>query len=125
MKKTTWLLGRPVTRHDYLWVAPWLFAVRAFGFPQAPAPVTEAWVNRYNNLVLRTYDEPVKVVRVVYWEHLPPVSTAPVAAGIRLRFSTVPSASHDVTYYSIERAPAPTGPWTTIKTQIVSAPRAT
>ena len=48
---------------------------------------------------------------VVYWENLPPVSIELVPSGSRLRFTGVPGRS-----YTIERAPAVTGPWTTLAT---------
>ena len=55
---------------------------------------------------------------VVYRENLPPVSIALVPTGIRVRFTGVPGQS-----YTIERAPAVTGPWTTLNTQTAPAPR--
>ena len=48
---------------------------------------------------------------MVYREPLPPLSIALDPAGIHLRFTGV--ASHA---YNIERAPAVTGPWSTIAT---------
>ena len=48
---------------------------------------------------------------VVYRENLPPVSIALVPAGIRLSFPGVAGLT-----YTIERAPAVTGPWNTITT---------
>jgi hypothetical protein len=53
---------------------------------------------------------------VVYRENLPPVSIALVPTGIRLRFTGIPDSS-----YTIERAPAVTGPWTTINRQTAPA----
>jgi hypothetical protein len=53
---------------------------------------------------------------VVYRENLPPVSIALVPGGVRLRFTGIPGRS-----YTIERAPAVTGPWTTINTQTAPA----
>jgi hypothetical protein len=53
---------------------------------------------------------------VVYWENLPAVSLALVSTGIRLRFTGIPGRS-----YTLERAPAVTGPWTSIHTQIAPA----
>ncbi len=50
---------------------------------------------------------------IVYRENLPPVSVTLVPAGIRLRFSGIPGHS-----YSIERAAAITGPWSTLATPI-------
>ncbi len=46
---------------------------------------------------------------VVYWESLPEVSIELVPTGVRLHFTGVPGSS-----YNIERAPAVTGPWSTI-----------
>jgi hypothetical protein len=48
---------------------------------------------------------------VVYWENLPPVLIDLVPTGIRLRFTGIPGRS-----YNIERAPAITGPWSTLAT---------
>ena len=48
---------------------------------------------------------------VVYRENLPPVSIELVPTGVRLRFTGVPGRS-----YTIERAPAVTGPWSTLAT---------
>jgi uncharacterized delta-60 repeat protein len=53
---------------------------------------------------------------VVYWENLPPLSVALVPTGVRLRFTGVPGRS-----YSIERAPAVTGPWTRLATPTAPA----
>jgi uncharacterized delta-60 repeat protein len=46
---------------------------------------------------------------VVYQENLPPVSIARIPTGVRVRFNGVPGRS-----YTIERAPAITGPWSTL-----------
>ena len=46
---------------------------------------------------------------VVYRENLPPVSIALVSTDIRLRFTGVAGGS-----YTLERAPAVTGPWSTL-----------
>jgi hypothetical protein len=53
---------------------------------------------------------------VVYGEVLPPISIALVSTGVRLSFTGTPGVS-----YKIERAPAVTGPWTTINTQTAPA----
>jgi len=60
-----------------------------------------------NFLAYTTYD----YATVVYRENLPPVSIARVSTGIRLRLTGVPGHS-----YNIQRAPAVTGPWTTLAT---------
>jgi hypothetical protein len=52
---------------------------------------------------------------VVYRENLAPISIELVPSGVRLRFPGVPSRS-----YTIQRAVAVTGPWTTIDTQAAS-----
>ena len=48
---------------------------------------------------------------VVYWENLPQVAIKRVPTGLRLRFTGVPGRS-----YKVERAPAVTGPWSTLAT---------
>ncbi len=53
---------------------------------------------------------------VVYRDDVYPISIALVRAGVRLRFVGIPGRS-----YSIERAPAVTGPWTTLNTQTAPA----
>jgi outer membrane protein assembly factor BamB len=53
---------------------------------------------------------------VVYREILPPISIALVPTGVRLSFTGTRGLS-----YKIERAPAVTGPWTTINTQTAPA----
>ena len=53
---------------------------------------------------------------VVYRENLPPVSIALVPAGVHLRFTGVPGS-----IYTIQRAPAVNGPWSTINTQTAPA----
>ena len=53
---------------------------------------------------------------VVYRENLPLVSVALVPTGVGLRFTGTPGRG-----YTIERAPAISGPWSTINTQTASA----
>ncbi len=48
---------------------------------------------------------------VVYWENLPPISMALIPAGVRLQFTGIASRQ-----YNVQRALAPTGPWSTIAT---------
>jgi hypothetical protein len=51
---------------------------------------------------------------VVYRENLPPVSIALVSTGTRVSFTGVPGRT-----YTIERARAVTGPWSTVVTPTV------
>jgi hypothetical protein len=53
---------------------------------------------------------------VVYREVLPAISIDRLPTGVRLRFAGVPGRS-----YNLERAPAVTGPWSTINTQTATA----
>ena len=55
------------------------------------------------------------IATVLYQQPLPPVAIDPAPSGIRLRFTGLPGHS-----YNIERAPAVTGPWSTLAT--TSAP---
>ncbi len=65
----------------------------------------------HNGMVAVTGSSGGDYATVVYWENLPPVSAALVPAGVRLRFTGVTGRS-----YNLERAPAVTGPWTTLAT---------
>jgi hypothetical protein len=64
-----------------------------------------------NGMVAVTGTSSGDYATVVYWENLPPVSVELVPTGVRIRFTGVPGHS-----YTIERAPAVTGPWTTLAT---------
>jgi outer membrane protein assembly factor BamB len=55
-------------------------------------------------------------VTVVYRDDVYPISIALIPAGVRLRFTGIPGRS-----YTIERAPAVTGRWTTLNTQTAPA----
>jgi len=69
-----------------------------------------------NGMVAITGSSSGDYATVVYRENLPPISIALVPTGIRLRFTGIPGRS-----YTIERAPAVIGPWTTIDTQTAPA----
>jgi hypothetical protein len=64
-----------------------------------------------DGIVAVTGDSGGDYATVVYREVLPPVTIALVPTGASLRFPGVPRQS-----YSIERALAVTGPWTTLAT---------
>jgi hypothetical protein len=65
-----------------------------------------------NGMVAITGSSGGDYATVVYRETLPPLAIERVPTGIRLRFTGVPGSS-----YTIERALAVTGPWTTLNTQ--------
>jgi hypothetical protein len=69
-----------------------------------------------NGMVAVTGTSDGDFATVVYRENLPPVSIEMVSTRIRLRFTGIPGRS-----YTIERAPAVTGPWNTINTQTAPA----
>ncbi len=64
-----------------------------------------------NGMVAVTGSSDGGYATVVYWENLPPVSIDLVPTGLCLRFTGVPGRS-----YTIERAPAVNGPWSTLAT---------
>ena len=64
-----------------------------------------------NGMVAITGSSSGDYAAVVYRDDVYPISIALVPAGIRLRFTGVPGHS-----YNLERAPAVTGPWSTLAT---------
>jgi outer membrane protein assembly factor BamB len=69
-----------------------------------------------NGMVAVTGTSSGDYATVVYRENLSPVSIALVPAGVRLRFTGIPGRT-----YAIERAPAITGPWSTLATPVAPA----
>ena len=69
-----------------------------------------------NGMVAITGSSGGDYATVVYREVLPPIAIALVSTGVRISFSGTPGLS-----YKIERAPAITGPWTTINIQTAPA----
>jgi len=69
-----------------------------------------------NGMVAVTGTSSGDYATVVYRDDVYPISIALVPAGVRLRFTVIPGRS-----YTIERAPAVTGPWTSINTQTAPA----
>lgn len=64
-----------------------------------------------NGMVVITGSSYGDYATVVYREVLPPIAIALISTGVRLSFTGTPGLS-----YKIERAPAVTGPWTTLAT---------
>lgn len=56
-------LSQLIARRACLWAALGLLATLAFGPPPARGAVTEAWVQRYSNVLSNSIDEAFKVVR--------------------------------------------------------------
>jgi len=69
-----------------------------------------------NGMVAVTGTSSGDYATLVYRDDVYPISIALVPAGVRLRFVGIPGRS-----YSIERAPAVTGPWSIINTQAAPA----
>src|SRR6185369_12907050 len=69
-----------------------------------------------NGIVAITGTSSSDYATVLYRDDVDPVSIALVPTGIRLRFTGIPGRS-----YTIEHAPAVTGPWTTLNIQTTPA----